>query len=59
MFNTIIGPKTAGIKFASAKATASVIENNAIIAPGQTGSYIINNGSQAITIRNQLYFSRR
>jgi hypothetical protein len=52
MFNTIISPKTAGIKFASLKATASVIENNAIIAPGQAGSYIINNGSQAITIRN-------
>ena len=52
MFNTFISPKTAGIKFASLKATASVIESNAIINPGQAGSYIVNNGSSAITIRN-------
>jgi hypothetical protein len=52
MFNTIISPKTTGIVFASNKATASVIEDNAIISPGQAGSYIVNNGSPAITIRN-------
>jgi hypothetical protein len=52
MFNTIISPKTSGIKFASVNATASVIENDAIISPGQAGSYIVNNGSSAITIRN-------
>ena len=52
MFNTIINPKTSGMKFASNKATASVIENNAIINPGQAGSYIINAGAPSITIRN-------
>ncbi|MCX6245991.1 MAG: right-handed parallel beta-helix repeat-containing protein, partial [Bacteroidetes bacterium] len=52
MFNTIISPKTAGMKFASLKATASMIENNAIVSPGQAGSYIINNGYSGITIRN-------
>jgi hypothetical protein len=52
IFNTIISPKTSGIKFASVKATASVIENNAIISPGQAGSYIVNNGYSGITIRN-------
>jgi hypothetical protein len=52
MFNTIISPKTTGIKFASVNATASVIENNAIISPGQAGSYIVNNGYSGITIRN-------
>lgn len=52
MFNTIISPKTSGIKFASNNATASVIENNAIINPGQSGSYIVNNGYSGIIIRN-------
>jgi hypothetical protein len=52
MFNTIISPKTTGINFASQKATASVIENNAIISPGLAGNYIVNNGSAGIIIRN-------
>jgi hypothetical protein len=52
MFNTIINPKTSGMKFASNKATASVIENNVIINPGQAGSYIVNAGASSITIRN-------
>ncbi len=52
MFNTIISPKTSGIVFASQKATASLIENNAIISPGIAGNYIINNGYSGITIRN-------
>jgi hypothetical protein len=52
MFNTIINPKTSGIKFASTKATASVIENNVVINPGQAGSYISNTGSSSIIIRN-------
>ncbi len=52
MFNTIISPKTSGIVFASQKATASVIEDNAIINPGVAGNYIVNNGYSGITIRN-------
>ena len=52
MFNTIINPKTSGIVFASTKATASVIENNAIISPGVSGNYVVNNGYSEITIRN-------
>jgi hypothetical protein len=52
MFNVFISPKTTGIKFASNNATASVIENNAVINPGQSGSYIVNNGYSGITIRN-------
>jgi hypothetical protein len=52
MFNTIISPKTDGIDFASQKATASVIEDNAIISPGVAGNYVVNNGYSGITIRN-------
>jgi hypothetical protein len=52
MFNTIINPKTIGIDFASEKATASIVEDNAIINPGQAGSYIVNNGCSTLTIRN-------
>jgi len=52
MFNTIISPKTDGIMFSSQKATASVIEDNAIINPGIAGNYIVNNGYSGITIRN-------
>jgi hypothetical protein len=52
MFNVFVNPKTTGIKFASNNATASVVENNAIINPGQAGSYIANNGASGIIIRN-------
>ena len=52
MFNDFISPKTSGIKFASVNATASVIENNAILSPGVAGSYIVNSGCTTITIRN-------
>ena len=50
MFNTIINPKTAGIDFASMKATTSVIADNCII--NSNGGYILNNGYPGITIQN-------